>query len=156
QCRFVPVFGQMPVNTIVTGVEFSADEPFPERRVAGIQGGVPGLVPGQHVRILFEALREFIGTESLVDGRIGQIGLTNKFGGGIVIFFFLPMARDLGLADISHFYGFSFCLWFFPLCLIWHKLLLCSHDLTLSSGCDYCSRRCVSSAYRRQEPEVPS
>ncbi len=71
QRRFIPVFGQMPVNTVVAGVELSAHEPLPERRVAGIQGGMPVLVPAQHVGIFFETLREFIAAEPLVDRRIG-------------------------------------------------------------------------------------
>jgi hypothetical protein len=51
----------------------SADEPSPERRDAGVQSGVPVLVPARHLGIFFEALREFIDAESLVYRKIGLV-----------------------------------------------------------------------------------
>ena len=43
--RLVRSCGQVPVDAVVAGVEPAADEPLPEGRVAGVQRGVPVLVP---------------------------------------------------------------------------------------------------------------
>src|SRR5260370_8732042 len=53
---FVPVFCEMAVNAVVTYLEFSADIPFPERGVAGVDRGVPVVVPAQEVAIFAEPL----------------------------------------------------------------------------------------------------
>ena len=45
QSGFVFVFGEMAVDAVVAGVEFAADEPFPERRIGGVERLAPGLVP---------------------------------------------------------------------------------------------------------------
>src|ERR1700732_776234 len=137
----------MTVNTVVTGVELSADEPFPERRVARVQSGVPVLVPAQHVGIFFEALREFIDAESLVYRRIGQVRLANEFGGGMVIFFLLPMDRNLRLVDVG--VGLASCLCFVQLCFLRHRMsVIRSIFLMLSRRCDHCIRRSVPSGER--------
>src|SRR6516225_3962300 len=109
----------MAVDAVITGVELSANEPLPERRVAGIQRGVPVLVPAKHVGIFSETVREFFDTESLAHRRIGQVRLTNEFGGGIEIFFLFPMDRNLRLANID--IGLCHCCWF---CFLWHGTLL--------------------------------
>ena len=43
----VLVLGQVAVDAVVAGIQLSADEPFPKRRMIGVQGGVPVLVPVQ-------------------------------------------------------------------------------------------------------------
>src|SRR6516162_8257964 len=119
----------MAVDTVVTGVELSADKPFPERRATGVQSGVPVLVPTQHVGIFCEALREFFNAESLIYRQIGQVRLADESGRGIEICFLFPMDRNLRLADIGCFDGFLSCVCFLPLCLIWHRVPL--------SGCGF-------------------
>jgi hypothetical protein len=47
QRRFVTIFRQVAINAVVTGVEPTTNEPLPERRVAGVQGCMPGLIPGE-------------------------------------------------------------------------------------------------------------
>ena len=38
---------EMPVDAVVAGIQFAADKPLPERRLVGVQRGVPILVPVQ-------------------------------------------------------------------------------------------------------------
>jgi hypothetical protein len=58
---------KVTIHTVDARVEPTADEPFPERRVAGVQGSVPILVPGEQVRILLEALREVLLAEPFAE-----------------------------------------------------------------------------------------
>jgi hypothetical protein len=48
----------VPIDAVVAGVDLAADEPLPERRIAGVQCSVPVLIPGQQIGVFFEALRE--------------------------------------------------------------------------------------------------
>jgi hypothetical protein len=100
QCCFVSILGQVAVDAVVGSIELPSNKPFPEGSVAGVQGGVPVPIPRKQVGIFFETLGELIEAESLVDRRINQVGLTNEFRRGIVIFFLLPVDGDLSLADV--------------------------------------------------------
>src|SRR4051812_13294926 len=91
----------MPVDAVVATVELSTDEPFPKGSIAGVQGGMPILVPHQQIGILFKTVGEFLDAESFVNRRISQVGLTNKFGRRIIIFFLLPMDSNLSLTDFG-------------------------------------------------------
>ncbi len=100
--RFVLVLIEVPVHAIVRGVDLAAHEPFPERRIAGVEGGVPVLVPAQQVGVLSEAFRKIFLAEAFVDVGIGQICLADKFRGRIIVFFFPPMNCDLSLARFNY------------------------------------------------------
>jgi len=79
QRRFVLVLGEVAVDAVVTSVEFAADEPFPERRVAGIERFAPGFVPIEEGGVMVEALRKMSFAELLDEGGIGKIGLSDEF-----------------------------------------------------------------------------
>src|ERR1017187_1905485 len=98
--RFVLVLVEMPVHTVVRGVDFAAREPLPEWRITGVERRVPVLVPAQQIGVLPEALREILLAEAFVDVGIGQICLADKFCGRIIVFFLPPMDCDLGLAGL--------------------------------------------------------
>jgi hypothetical protein len=68
---FVFVFGEVAVDTVVAGVEFAADEPFPEGRVAGVKSFAPGLVPVEEVGVVVEAFGEMLFAELFDEGGIG-------------------------------------------------------------------------------------
>jgi hypothetical protein len=51
----------VPVHTVVTGVQLSADKPLPERGIAGIKRGMPIVIPGEQISIFLKALRENVG-----------------------------------------------------------------------------------------------
>src|SRR5262249_34581010 len=92
---FVLVFLQMPVHAVIGDVEFAAHEPLPKRSVAGIERGVPVVVPAEQIAIFTVALREILLPETLVDRGIGKIGLAYEFRAGIVVLLFSPMNRNL-------------------------------------------------------------
>ena len=104
----VLVFGQVPVNAVEAGVYLAADEPLPARGVAGIEGGVPILVPGEKIGVFLEALGNFIQAEALVDSGVGHVGLRNELGRGMDILLFLPVNRDLRFAELAALAGFAF------------------------------------------------
>ena len=60
----------VPVDAIVRGVQPAADKPLAERRGAGVQRRVPGLVPGQQIGVFLEAVGELVLGEPLQDGRV--------------------------------------------------------------------------------------
>ena len=68
----------VPVDAVVRGVQPAADEPLEERRGARIQRRVPGLIPGQQVGVLLEAVGELVLGEPLPDGRIAGVGLRDE------------------------------------------------------------------------------
>jgi hypothetical protein len=78
QGGLVPAGGQVPVDAVEGGVQAAADEPPPERRVAGVQGRVPVGVPVQQVRVLLEALGEVLLAEPFEDGRVGGVCLSDE------------------------------------------------------------------------------
>ena len=102
QRRFVLVLGEVPVHAVVRGVDLAAHEPLPERRITGVERGVPVLVPAQQIGVLPEAFREILLAEAFEDVGIGQIRLADKFRGRIIVFFFPPMNCDLSLAGLDH------------------------------------------------------
>jgi hypothetical protein len=94
----------MSIDAVVAGVDLSADEPFPERRIARVERLVPFLVPGEHLRVLVEALRKILQRESLGDVRIPEIRLLHEFLGRIEVLLFLPVDGNLrfGQLEIAH------------------------------------------------------
>src|SRR5882762_932481 len=95
QRRFVFVFGKVPVDAVVAGVEFAADKPFPKWRVAGVQCGVPIPIPMQQFGVLAKTFRKILLAETLDHRWVVQIGLANKFRRGIKTLFFFPVHGDL-------------------------------------------------------------
>jgi len=92
---FVFVLGEMAVNAVVGGVEFAADEPFPERRVGGVEGFRPLFVPVEKIGVVVEALWEVFFGEFFDKGGVGEIGLGFEFLRRMEIFLFLPVDGDL-------------------------------------------------------------
>ena len=95
QRGFVFVFGEMAVDAVVAGVEFSADEPFPEGRIGGVERVVPGLVPIEQLGVDVEAFGEMFFAEFFYEGGIDEIGLGYEFLGRVEVLFFFPMDGDL-------------------------------------------------------------
>ena len=75
----VLVFWKVPVDAIVAGVDFAADEPLPAGRVAGIERGVPILIPIQEIGVFLEALRKVVEAEPVINPRIGHVRLGDEF-----------------------------------------------------------------------------
>ena len=69
QRRLVLVLGQVAIDAVVAGVELSADEPLPERRVTGVERGVPVLIPVEQFGVFAEAFGEISFAESVDDAR---------------------------------------------------------------------------------------
>ena len=97
QGRLVPVGGQVAVDAVVAGVQPATDEPLPEWWIAGIERGVPVLVPGEQVRVLLEALREVLLPEAFADRRVGSVRLSDELGRRVVILLLAPVDGDLRL-----------------------------------------------------------
>src|SRR5882757_10583554 len=95
QRRFVFVFGKVPVYAVVAGVEFAANKPFPKWRIAGVQRGVPILIPMQEFGVLAKTFGKILLAETFDHRRVVQIGLANKFRRGIKTLFFFPVHGDL-------------------------------------------------------------
>ena len=89
------MLGEMSIDAVVAGVEFAADKPFPEWWIAGIQRGVPIVIPVQQFRVFAETLGEMTLGESLGDGRIVEVGLIDKLRRRMKEIFFLPVDGDL-------------------------------------------------------------
>ena len=101
ECRLAPVLLQVPVHAVVARVDLAADEPFPERRVAGVEHGVIGLEPGQHVRIGLEAVGEAVEAELLEHARVPHVRLCLELLRRLIVLLFLPVHGDLGFADLG-------------------------------------------------------
>ena len=65
ECRLVLVFGKVPIEAIVAGVDASSDEPAPERRLAGIEDLLPGFVPIEKIGVFLETFRKMSFIEPL-------------------------------------------------------------------------------------------
>ncbi len=103
QRRFVLVLGQVPVHAVVGGVDLAPRKPLPERRITGIERGVPVLVPAQKIGVLSKAFRKVFLTEAFDDVGIGQIRLADELRGRIIVFFLPPMNRDLSFGRLTHY-----------------------------------------------------
>src|SRR5216683_41142 len=75
QSGLVLIFGEMAVDAVVTGVEFSSDKPFPEGRMAGVERLAPGLVPMEEGSVVVVALRKIFFAEFLNESGIDKIRL---------------------------------------------------------------------------------
>jgi hypothetical protein len=95
--RLVPVLGQVAVHAVVAGVQLAADEPLPERRLAGVQRGVPVLVPAQHVGVGPEAFRVVVFAEPLENIRVSSVGLGDEPGRRVEVRLLAPVDRYLCL-----------------------------------------------------------
>jgi hypothetical protein len=93
--RLVLVLGQVAVHAVIRGVDLAALEPFPAGRVAGVQDIIPVFVPVQQVGIFFEAIGKVVKAKTIIDRRIRHVCLCDKLIGGIIVFFFTPVNRDL-------------------------------------------------------------
>ena len=91
----VLVFGEMAVDAVVAGVQLAADKPFPERRMIGVQRGVPILIPVEKFGVLAEAFGEIFFAEAFDDARIVEIRLGDEAGRRANVLFFLPVHGDL-------------------------------------------------------------
>ena len=100
QSRFIFVFGEMAVHAVVAGVEFSAHEPFPERRIRGVESFAPGLVPIEKLGVDVETFREMFLAEFFYEGGINEIGLRDKFLGRVEVLFFFPVNGNLRFGQV--------------------------------------------------------
>ena len=101
QRGFVLVFSEMAVNAVVAGVEFAADEPLPEGRVARVERLAPGLVPIEEGSVMVKASRKILFAEFLDEGGIGEIRLGDKGLGRAEELFFFPVNGDLRLTSVE-------------------------------------------------------
>src|ERR1700719_1833300 len=95
QGGFVFVLCEMAVAAVVAGVELAADKPFPKGRIAGVQRGVPILIPVEEFGVVAEAFGEILFAEALDDRGVVEVGLPNKFRRGEKILFLFPMNGNL-------------------------------------------------------------
>ncbi len=102
QRRFVLVLGEMAVHAVVAGIEFAADKPLPERWIAGVQRGVPILIPVKEFGVIAKAFRKVLFAETLDEIGIVQIGLPDKFRRRQKTLFLFPMHRDLRFVVFWH------------------------------------------------------
>src|SRR5271167_3721158 len=86
---FVLPFCQVAIDAVVGGVEASADEPFPEGRMLGVECGVPVLIPMEEFGVLAEAFGKIFFAEALDDVGIVKIGLCNEASWRANVFLFL-------------------------------------------------------------------
>jgi hypothetical protein len=89
---------EVAVDTVIAGVQFSADEPFPEGRITGIEDFGPLLIPCQLIGVFFEALGEMFLAEALPDFRVLEVGLLDKFFRGLENQLLFPVNRNLRFA----------------------------------------------------------
>ena len=102
--RLVLVPGEMTIDAVVTDIYSAADKPFPERRFAGVERDVPGLIPVEQIGVFFETVWKIFETEPVKHFRVGQVGLRDEFFRRVDVGLFLPVDRDLGL---GHFIPFA-------------------------------------------------
>src|SRR5882762_2026999 len=100
QRGFVLVFSEMAVNAVVAGVEFAADEPFPEGRVARVERLAPGLVPIEEGSVMVKASRKILFAEFFDEGGTGEIRLGDKCLGRAEELFFFPVNGDLRFGEL--------------------------------------------------------
>jgi len=104
QSGFVLVFGEMAVNAIVAGVEFPADEPFPERRIGSVEGFAPGLVPIEETGVMVEASGKYFSPNFLTKAGSARLACVMNFLERAKVLFLLPMDSNLGFREfVLHF-----------------------------------------------------
>src|SRR5207302_5660506 len=97
----VPVLRQMPIDAVVRGIDFSADEPAPERRLAAIEDLVPLPVPVEQFRELPVVAGELLEGEALEDVLVGKVGLRDELPGRGDVVLLLPVHGDLRLGHLG-------------------------------------------------------
>ena len=103
QCRLIGPRLEMPVDTVVAGVEPATDKPFPEGRLTAVQGGVPVPVPAQQVGVLAKALREVLLPKAVQDRRIVRVGLADEARRRLDVLLLSPVHRNLGFRYLELF-----------------------------------------------------
>ena len=96
----VPAAFEVPVDAVDARVQAPADEPLEERRIARVEQRVPLLVPGEHVGVLDERLREVLLAKALEDRGIVRVGLRRERLRRLVVLLLPPMNCDLRLGDL--------------------------------------------------------
>src|SRR5208283_4354579 len=102
QRRLVAVPAPVPVDAVVAGVELATDEPAPERRIAGVQHGLPGFVPGEQVGVFGETVREILLREPVQYRRVIGIGLLDEFRRGRDVILLTPVHLDLRFGHVRY------------------------------------------------------
>ena len=98
--RLILVLGEVAIDAVVAGIDATADKPSPEWRGARVERDVPRLVPVEKVGVLLEVFGKLVEAESLEDGLVFQVGLSNEFLWRMEVSLFLPMDGDLCLRYI--------------------------------------------------------
>src|SRR5262245_37472529 len=98
--RLVLVLREMTIDAVVTDIYSAADKPFPERRLAGVERDVPGLIPIEQIGVFLEAVRKIFETEPVKYFRVGQVGLSDEFFRRVDVGLLLPVDCDLGLGHV--------------------------------------------------------
>ena len=93
--RLVGAGLQVAVDAVDARVQPTADEPLPERRVAGVQGRLPLGIPGEQVGVLLEAVGKLLLAESLEDGGVVRVCLLDELWGRLVVLLLTPVNGDL-------------------------------------------------------------
>ena len=91
----------MPVHAVVRSIQLASDKPLPKRRLIGIEGGMPILIPTQHVGVFAKAFWKILFAEAFVHGGVREVRLSDKFRRRIKIFFFPPMHCNLRFAGLN-------------------------------------------------------
>jgi len=92
---------QVPVDAVHACVQAPADPPLEERRLAGVKHRVPPAIPGQHLRILDEALGKMLRAEPLEDRFVVGVGLTAETCRGWDVLLLTPVDGDFGLRVLA-------------------------------------------------------
>src|SRR5579859_6162304 len=96
-------FRKVTIDTVDARVQPATDEPLPKWRIARIQRGVPVLIPGEQVRVLFKTVGEVLLAEPLADTRVAGIRLSDELRWRGEVILLAPVHRDLGFSDL-HFH----------------------------------------------------
>src|SRR5262249_2965882 len=89
----------MAIDAVVTGIEPTAGEPFPEGWMTGVKRHIPALVPVEKICVLLKALWKLIEAKAVEDNRVFQVGLRNECFWRANIVLFLPVDCNLGLRN---------------------------------------------------------
>ena len=94
---FVFVLGEVAIDAVVGGIEFAADEPFPEGRAGSVERFAPPLVPMEKVGVAVKTLGKVFFGELFYERCVDEIGLSLEFLGRMEILLFFPVDGDLGV-----------------------------------------------------------